>query len=348
MKTKSLIPFALALALLVGCEKPASEAEKNAQIEREVQARLAAEHQAADGQRLAQQQSDLDARERALAEKEQAAQQPTPQVTPTETVTEPIAAADRAPERRNESREARPVASRGDNRPHSYDTFYRKLEPEGVWRETDNYGYVFQPRVALQSRNWRPYTNGRWAYTDAGWTWVSDESFGWATYHYGRWTRLRGVGWVWVPGDQWAPAWVSWRTSDRHTGWAPLPPEARFERGTGIKKWADSYYDIDAQEYVFVPNEDIGDENIQRAVLPTDRNFTIVTETTNVTDMSYSKTTIISGGPNYEALSRGSRRPVERLRIEREFNIDQDQRPQATVRDGVLAIMAPAFISRAT
>ena len=119
----------------------------------------------------------------------------------------------------------RAAASADSSSPRSYDTFYRKLEPYGGWRETTDYGYVWQPEQAQRSRDWRPYTDGRWAYTDAGWTWVSDEPFGWATYHYGRWTRLRGVGWVWVPGDEWAPAWVSWRKSDRHLGWAPLPPE---------------------------------------------------------------------------------------------------------------------------
>ena len=163
--------------------------------------------------------------------------------------------------------------------PRSYDTFYRKLEPYGAWRETDDYGYVWQPRASQQSRDWRPYTNGRWAYTDAGWTWVSEEPFGWATYHYGRWTRLRDVGWVWVPGEEWAPAWVSWRSGDNNVGWAPLPPEARFDRGTGIKKWADSYYDISADEYVFIPNEDIGSDRIESAVIPVERNAIIVNQT---------------------------------------------------------------------
>ncbi|MGI8436496.1 MAG: DUF6600 domain-containing protein [Chthoniobacterales bacterium] len=333
MKLKSLIPFVLAFAFLAGCEKPVSETDKNAQIESEVQARLSAEHQTAEAQRLAQQQADLDARERTLADKEQAAPPP-PAATPSPRSSEP--------------RDTRLVASMKDDRTHSYDTFYRKLEPEGVWRETDNYGYVFQPRVALQSRNWRPYTDGKWAYTDAGWTWISGEPFGWATYHYGRWTRLRGVGWVWVPGEEWAPAWVSWRTGNEHTGWAPLPPEAHFERKTGIKKWADSYYDIGADEYVFVPNQDIGDDNVEQAVLPASRNVTIVNQTTNVTNITYNNTTIVNEGPNYETLRERSRQPVERLRLEREYNVDQDQRPQSTVRNGVLAIMTPQFTDRAT
>jgi hypothetical protein len=32
------------------------------------------------------------------------------------------------------------------------------------------------------------------------------------------------VGWFWVPGRRWGPAWVSWRSSDEYLAWAPLPP----------------------------------------------------------------------------------------------------------------------------
>ena len=70
MKKFSLFPLAAALALIVSCEKPQSEADRNAQIEREVQQRLTAERQADEQKRLAQQQADLAAREKALADKE--------------------------------------------------------------------------------------------------------------------------------------------------------------------------------------------------------------------------------------------------------------------------------------
>ena len=89
-----------------------------------------------------------------------------------------------------------------------------------------DYGYCFQPNVAVSNADWRPYADGYWAYTDVGWTWVSYEDFGWATYHYGRWADLAGYGWVWVPGYEWGPAWVSWRTGGDYVGWAPLPPVA--------------------------------------------------------------------------------------------------------------------------
>ncbi|MEO5721621.1 MAG: DUF6600 domain-containing protein [Chthoniobacterales bacterium] len=342
MKKLSLLSIALLILLAASCEKPMSEADRNAQVETEIQRRLDAERQAAERDRLAQQQADLEAREQTLAEREAAAAS-----RKTVTAATPRATA-RPAVREREPEETRPTASSDPRGARSYDTFYRKLEPYGAWREAGDYGYVWQPRAAQKSRNWRPYTEGRWAYTDAGWTWVSEEPFGWATYHYGRWTRLRGVGWVWVPGEEWAPAWVSWRTSDRHVGWAPLPPEARFERRTGIKKWADSYYDIGADEYVFIPNEDIGAENIERSVIPVERNVTIVNQTVNVTNITYNNTTIVNEGPNYDELRRGSRRPVERLQLQREYDIQEDQTPQAAVRGNILAIMTPLFSARAT
>src|SRR3954467_13666072 len=118
-----------------------------------------------------------------------------------------------------------PAAQRAEAETNvSIDFFYNNLGSEGSWVEVGDYGYCWQPNVAVSNHDWRPYADGYWAYTDVGWTWVSYEDFGWATYHYGRWMRLRGRGWVWMPGRDWGPAWVSWRTGGDYVGWAPLPP----------------------------------------------------------------------------------------------------------------------------
>ena len=108
--------------------------------------------------------------------------------------------------------------------------FYDRLEPYGEWVWLQGQ-YVWVPVNA--DRQWRPYTDGRWVYTDRnGWMWVSNEPFGWATYHYGRWGFSNRVGWVWVPGSRWGPAWVSWRSSDEYLAWAPLPPT--YDEGVSI------------------------------------------------------------------------------------------------------------------
>ncbi|PYK31926.1 MAG: hypothetical protein DME57_01795 [Verrucomicrobia bacterium] len=283
-----------ALAVFVSCQKQQTDEEKNAEVERKVQERLASERQT---QEIAQRQADLDAREKALADKQNAAALPAENSEREEQQT--------TGESRTRSREPR---ERSIN--VVYSTFYNKLEPYGDWIGTNDYGYVFHPRQAESSRTWRPYTNGRWVYTDAGWTWISEEPFGWATYHYGRWTRLHGIGWVWVPGNQWAPAWVSWRKSSDYVGWAPLPPEARFDQHTGIHNWSDSYYDVGPDQYCFVASREFGAPRVEQTLLPPERNVTIINQTTNVTNITYNNTTIVNEGPNYEELRSTRRAPV--------------------------------------
>jgi hypothetical protein len=109
----------------------------------------------------------------------------------------------------------------GSNGSVTFDTFYSDLAPYGQWVDVPAYGRVWRPQVAA---GWRPYYYGHWEWTNEGWLWVSDEPFGWAAYHYGRWTYDTFYGWVWVPGYQWAPAWVHWRYSGDVIGWAPLAP----------------------------------------------------------------------------------------------------------------------------
>ncbi len=103
--------------------------------------------------------------------------------------------------------------------------FYDTLKDDGSWYNTTEYGDVWQPYIAYKSDSWRPYTDGYWSYTDGGWMFVSNENFGWAVYHYGRWTRLKDVGWAWVPGTDWAPAWVTWRASKTDNNGPPAMPD---------------------------------------------------------------------------------------------------------------------------
>ena len=123
-------------------------------------------------------------------------------------------------------------------RPVDLGFFFDDLAGHGDWVQRPSYGWVWSPRDVAP--DWRPYEEGRWAYTDQGWTWISDEPFGWATYHYCRWYDDPDLGWSWVPGYEWAPSWVSWQEGADYVGWAPLPPRGR--------RAASPYH------YVFVPD----------------------------------------------------------------------------------------------
>jgi uncharacterized membrane protein YgcG len=134
---------------------------------------------------------------------------------------------------------------------------YEELAPYGEWIGTETYGTVWQPANAMNTK-WRPYTDGTWAVADEGWTWVSNEPFGATCYHYGRWAILEDCGWVWVPGTEWAPAWVAWRADDRFAGWAPLPPEYTTTYvGVDTTYWVDSGYSPGPLCYNYVPIDQV-------------------------------------------------------------------------------------------
>lgn len=201
----------------------------------------------------------------------------------------------------------------------SVELFYNALEPSGEWLETEDYGYVWHP--ADVAEDWRPYTEGHWVFTDAGWTWVSEEPWAWATYHYGRWADVEEVGWVWVPDTEWAPAWVSWRSSDTHVGWAPLPPEARWRENVGFKGWVDSYYDIGPASYSFVEVRNLGAPSLRKVIVEPRENVTIITKTKNITNITYTNKVVFLGGPDYEVITKRSEQPIPRLKLDRRTDI---------------------------
>ena len=112
--------------------------------------------------------------------------------------------------------------------------FYSSLAPYGVWVDVPNYGRCWRPTIVVYNSGWQPYCDhGHWVYTDCGWYWTSDYSWG-VAFHYGRWFRDARLGWCWWPDTVWAPSWVTWRYSNDYCGWAPLPPFAVYRPGVGF------------------------------------------------------------------------------------------------------------------
>jgi hypothetical protein len=249
------------------------------------------QQQAREERELHEREAALDEQQRLLEQREQG------RLTVAPETTQPQPPAQAAPQPPAQPQEASGLAP-----DVTYQQFYDYLEPYGSWIQMAGYGYVWQPGATVRDNHWRPYTLGRWAYTDDGWTWISDEPFGWVTYHYGRWMLTHTEGWVWVPGDQWAPAWVAWRYGNDFVGWAPLPPEARFDGATGIQQWADQQYNLGPSDYIFVPASEFGDSSMTADEVPPDQVDPIYDESTNLTDIYESGGVIYCYGPNYEFL----------------------------------------------
>jgi hypothetical protein len=204
--------------------------------------------------------------------------------------------------------------------------FYDELSPYGDWVRTRDYGWAWFPRDVHPY--WRPYHDGRWVITEYGWTWISYEPFGWATYHYGRWARDPRFGWIWIPGTVWGPAWVSWQYGGGYVGWAPLPPAVSFEIGIGLRLGGfDLRLGIRPDYYNFVPERRFLDPRLSSHYLPSARNVTIINNTTNITNYTYIDNRVINQG-------------VDRRRIEQATGTRVVERRVAEVRTKVRSEVA--------
>ncbi|HWB59347.1 MAG TPA: DUF6600 domain-containing protein, partial [Chthoniobacteraceae bacterium] len=246
----------------------------------------------------------------------------------------------------------------GDDSSPSFDYFYNALQDQGQWLQIDPYGYVFQPNAAASDPNWQPYTDGYWAYTDAGWTWVSYEDFGWITYHYGRWAQVQDVGWVWVPDYQWGPAWVSWRvTRDLNApasvsfiGWAPLPPEAQFRADIGVGRWVDAAFDIGPGCYTFCRSSDFGAPVMVKVLIPRTRNVLILNNTVNITNIVNNNNTVYNGGPGYSFFAKRVTHPIPTLHLVRQtdpkmFRQNGPKGMLAKAQGNQLFVSAPVIVA---
>ena len=189
--------------------------------------------------------------------------------------------------------------------------FYDYLSPYGIWVYERPYGYVWIPgRVSYL---WRPYTYGRWIWTDYGWTWISHFEWGWIPFHYGRWGWDRHLGWFWVPGTLWGPAWVTWRWSNYHIGWAPLPPGVEFVFGVGIRGHS---FDLPGHSWVFIEGNYFFHDRLDRYVLPPERNSSIIRYSVSATNLADHNRRVVNEGIDRDQIRRVTRNEVRKFQLE--------------------------------
>ncbi len=191
---------------------------------------------------------------------------------------------------------------------HATADFDVPLAAHGTWIEVGSLGRCWRPAgVAVE---WRPYCYGTWVWTDCGWYWESDEPWAWACYHYGYWADDPEFGWVWVPGIEWGPAWVSWRVGGGFIGWAPLPPP-----GFSVSIAAPSLF-------VFVDSRHFVEPIRPSRVIV--NNTTIINQTTVINNIrrenrtfsgGTSQRVVINDGPGVDPIQKATGKTVSRVPI---------------------------------
>jgi Family of unknown function (DUF6600) len=223
-------------------------------------------------------------------------------------------------------------------------TGYQDLDAYGHWHEAGEYGMVWTP-VGVGA-DWAPYRYGHWVWIAPwGWTWVEDEPWGFAPFHYGRWAFYQS-SWCWVPGPVavrpvYAPALVAFvggggfsvgvGVGGGPVGWFPLGPGEVFV----------PYYRTNR---VYVQNINITNTRVS------------VTRITNVydnrvTNITYvnqrnprgvtvvSRDTFINARPVYRNVVRVNEQEIGRARVER--NLDFKPARESVIGAGRPAPVRP-------
>jgi hypothetical protein len=180
---------------------------------------------------------------------------------------------------------------------------YEDLDEYGGWRAVPEYGNVWFPHTVVVG--WAPYRFGHWVWIAPwGWTWVDEEPWGFAPFHYGRWVAVGGVwGWVPVPPRPavvtvayvrpvYAPALVAW-VGGAHwgvgvaVGGAPAAGVAWFPLGP-----RDVYCPSYRVSQTYVTNVNVSNTTIiNRTQVTNVYNNVYVNKTVNVTNVTYQNQT---------------------------------------------------------
>ena len=224
---------------------------------------------------------------------------------------------------------------------------YDDLDDNGDWRNVPDYGYVWFPNRV--DAGWAPYRNGHWAWVAPwGWTWVEDEPWGFAPFHYGRWAEVDG-SWCWVPGPRvvrpvYAPALVVF------VGGSQFGAALSFGGGGGGVAW----FPLGPRE-VYVPSYHTSERYMQRVnVTNTTVNVVNVTNIYNnvsVNNVAYmhqnnvravtavSHDTFVNARPVAAANVRVNAQQLQTAEVQRNFTVAPVQR--SVVGAGAVATVRP-------
>jgi hypothetical protein len=150
--------------------------------------------------------------------------------------------------------------------------------------------------------------------------WVSDYQWGWAAFHYGNWYYDPFYGWLWVPGTQWAPAWVVWSSAPGYYGWAPIGPRIN------VNVVINGGYRVPDNYWVFVPSRYIASPEISHYYGPRSNNTVLIQKSTIINNTYVDNSTHITyvKGPDRNEVQKVTGRNVEAVAVKNMDRPGQD------------------------
>jgi hypothetical protein len=218
---------------------------------------------------------------------------------------------------------------------------YEDLDDHGSWRRTPDNGYVWFPRTTEQG--WAPYHNGHWDYIEPwGYTWVDDEPWGFAPFHYGRWVNYEG-SWGWVPAAPrsegavyvrpvYAPALVAWVGGPHFAIGIGVGGGESYGSGVSVGWFALGPREVYVPSYRvsrnYVNNVNVSNTTVNTTVVNNYYNTTVVNNNVSVTNVKYVNQSVPNAVAATTPQAFTSAQPVARNAVK----VDQREVANAPVR----------------
>lgn len=178
-----------------------------------------------------------------------------------------------------------------------------------------------------------PYANGQWINTDQGWYFKAVTPAEEITSHYGRWVMTPNLGWVWMPGRVWAPAWVDWRENPDYVAWTPIPPQVYIVNNTISVPPID-----DDSRYVVVEKRYFVEPSFYKYSYKENKNKIMIKEMTKTNGIMVMNKTIINKGPEVTEIEKVTNRKIEVVKITR-----VNTRSDVKITPTAISIYTPEF-----
>lgn len=203
-----------------------------------------------------------------------------------------------------------------------------------VWRPTNELINKEIKESGEQPPPYIPYNNGQWLNTDAGWYFKGETPQEEITSHYGRWAQDTNLGYVWLPGKTWSPAWVEWRENSDYVAWAPVPP------GTYIENDAVNVPEVNENRFTIVEKKNFTEPGVSkyRYQYVENKNKIMVKEMTKKDGVMIKEKTVINKGPDVTDIEKSAGKKIEQKKIKR-----YDKKEEAVTTNDEIGIYTPEF-----
>src|SRR5207248_1580250 len=102
----------------------------------------------------------------------------------------------------------------------------------------------------------------------------------------------------------------------------------------------------------FVDVRYIGEPVLRSRIVDVNQNITYVNQTVNITNITYKNKTVYNYGPDLNVVNQYSSRPVQKLKLERQTNVDVSAAAKSgsltKVQGNALVVAAPMKINKPT